>query len=59
MQFKLIHKQSKEVVDTIEVIKTSEQIATELFKQKKQLDDETFKRLYEVKADDGYRHTRV
>ena len=47
------------MVDTIEVIKTSEQIATELFKQKKQLDDETFKRLYEVKADDGNRLTRV
>ena len=59
MQFKLIHKQSKEVVDTIEVIKTSEQIATELFKQKKQLDDETFKRLYELKADDGNRLTRI
>ena len=59
MQFKLIHKQSKEVGDTIEVIKTSEQIATELFKQKKQLDDETFKRLYEVRADDGNRLTRV
>ena len=59
MRFKLIHKKSKEVVDTVEVIKTSEQIATELFKQKKQLDDETFKRLYEVKADDGNRLTRV
>ena len=59
MQFKLIHKQSKEVVDTIEVIKTSEQIATELFKQKKQLDDETFKKLYEVKQDDGNRLTRL
>ena len=45
MEFKLIHKQSKEVVDTIEVIKTSEQIATELFKQKKQLDDKTFKKM--------------
>ena len=59
MQFKLIHKQSKEVVDTIEVIKTSEQIATELFKQKKQLDDKTFKKLYEVKEDDGNRPTRI
>ena len=36
MRFKLIHKQSKEVVDTVDVIKTSEQIATELFRQKKQ-----------------------
>ena len=59
MRFKLIHKQSKEVVDTVEVIKTSEQIATELFRQKKQLDDETFKKLYEVKQDDGNRLTRV
>ena len=59
MRFKLIHKQSKEVVDTVDVIKTSEQIATELFRQKKQLDDKTFKRLYEVKADDGNRLTRL
>ena len=59
MRFKLIHKQSKEVVDTVDVIKTSEQIATELVRQKKQLDDETFKRLYEVKADDGNRLTRI
>tara|TARA_B100001778_G_scaffold206516_1_gene170654 strand:+ start:549 stop:728 length:180 start_codon:yes stop_codon:yes gene_type:complete len=59
VRFKLIHKQSKEVVDTIEVIKTSEQIATELFRQKKQLDDETFKKLYEVKQDDGNRLTRL
>ena len=59
MRFKLIHKQSKEVVDTVDVIKTSEQIATELFRQKKQLDDETFKKLYEVKQDDGNRLTRV
>ena len=45
--------------DTVEVIKTSEQIATELFRQKKQLDDETFKKLYEVKQDDGNRLTRL
>ena len=59
MRFKLIHKQSKEVVDTIEVIKTSEQIATELFRQRKQLDDKTFRKLYEVKEDDGNRPTRI
>ena len=59
MRFKLIHKQSKEVVDTVDVIKTSEQIATELFRQKKQLDDETFKRLYEVTPDEGNRLTRI
>ena len=59
MRFKLIHKQSKEVVDTVDVIKTSEQIASELFRQRKQLDDKTFKKLYEVKEDDGNRPTRI
>ncbi len=59
MRFKLIHKQSNEVVDTVDVIKTSEQIATELFRQRKQLDDKTFKKLYEVKKDDGNRLTRI
>ena len=59
MRFKLIHKQSNEVVDTVDVIKTSEQIATELIRQRKQLDDKTFKKLYEVKEDDGNRPTRI
>ena len=59
MRFKLIHKQSNEVVDTVDVIKTSEQIATELFRQRKQLDHKTFKKLYEVKEDDGNRPTRI
>ncbi len=59
MRFKLIHKQSNEVVDTVDVIKTSEQIASELFRQRKQLDDKTFKKLYEVKEDDGNRPTRI
>ena len=59
MRFKLIHKQSNEVVDTVDVIKTSEQIATELFRQRKQLDDKTFRKLYEVKEDDGNRPTRI
>ena len=59
MRFKLIHKQSKEVVDTVDVIKTSEQIASELFRQRKQLDDKTFKKLYEVKEEDGNRPTRI
>ena len=53
MRFKLIHKQSKEVVDTIEVIKTEKQIAKEYFQNKKQLSKETFEKLYEVKKDDG------
>ena len=59
MRFKLIHKQSNEVVDTVDVIKTSEQIASELFRQRKQLEDKTFKKLYEVKEDDGNRPTRI
>ena len=59
MQYKLIHKQSKEVVDTIQVVKTEEQIAKEDFQNKKQLDKETFEKLYEVKKDDGNRLTRV
>ena len=59
MQYKLIHKQSKEVVDTIQVVKTEEQIAKEYFQNKKQLDKETFEKLYEVKKDDGDRPTRV
>ena len=59
MRFRLVNKRTKEVVDTIEVIKTSEQIASELFRQRKQLDDKTFKKLYEVKEDDGNRPTRI
>ena len=59
MQYKLIHKKSKEVVDTIQVVKTEEQIAKEYFQNKKQLDKETFEKLYEVKKDDGNRLTRV
>ena len=59
MQYKLIHKQSKEVVDTIQVVKTEEQIAKEYFQNKKQLDKETFEKLYEVKKDDGNSLTRV
>ena len=59
MQYKLIHKQSKEVVDTIQVVKTEEQIAKEYFLNKKQLDKETFEKLYEVKKYDGNRLTRV
>ena len=59
MHFKLVHKQSKEVVDTIQVVKTEEQIAKDYFQNKKQLDKETFEKLYEVKKDDGNRLTRV
>ena len=53
MRFKLVHKQSQEVVDTIEVIKTEKQIAKDYFQNKKQLNKETLDRLYEVKEYDG------
>ena len=58
MQFKLVNRRTKEVVDTLEVIKSEEQIATEIFRRKKQLDKESFDNLYEVKEDDGNRPTR-
>jgi len=60
MQFKLVNRRTKEVVDTIEVTKSEEQMATEHFQLKKRLPPETFNKLYEVvkKKDDGNRPTR-
>jgi hypothetical protein len=61
MRFKLVNKRTEEVVDTIDVLKTSKEIATEHFKLKKRLPLETFNKLYEVvgtKKDDGDRPTR-
>jgi len=52
MRFKLVNKRTKEVVDAIQVVKTEEQVATEYFQNKKQLDKESFDKLYEVKKDD-------
>ena len=52
MQFKLVHKQSQEIVDTIEVVKAEKQIAKDYFQNKKQLSKETFEKLYEVKEYD-------
>ena len=52
MRFKLVNKRTNEVVDVIQVVKTEEQVATEYFQNKKQLDKESFDRLYEVKKDD-------
>jgi len=52
MQFKLVNKRTQEVVDVIQVVKTEEQVATEYFQNKKQLDKESFEKLYEVKKDD-------
>ena len=53
MRFKLINKRTQEVVDRLEVVKSEEQIAKEVFQNKKQLDKESFDKLYEVKKDDG------
>ena len=53
MRFKLINKRTQEVVDRLDVIKTEKDIAKEVFQGKKQLDKESFDRLYEVKKDDG------
>jgi len=52
MRFKLINKRTQEVVDRLEVVKSEEQIAKEVFQNKKQLDKESFDKLYEVKKDD-------
>ena len=52
MRFKLVNKRTQEVVDSIQVVKTEEQVATEYFQNKKQLDKESFEKLYEVKKDD-------
>jgi CRISPR/Cas system CSM-associated protein Csm2 small subunit len=60
MQFKLVNRRTKEVVDTLEVIKSEKDIAKEIFQRKKQLDNKSFEKLYEVmeNKDDGDRPTR-
>ena len=57
MQFKLVNKRTKEVVDTVGTRLL--EYAIEYFQVKKQLDEESFNKLYEVKEDDGNRPTRV
>ena len=57
MHFKLVHKQSKEVVDTVGTRLL--EYAIEYFQVKKQLDKETFDRLYEVREYDRDRPARV
>ena len=57
MHFKLVHKQSNEVVDTVGTRLL--EYAIEYFQEKKQLDKETFNRLYEVREYDRDRPTRV
>ena len=50
MQFKLVNRRTKEVVDTVGTRLL--EYAIEYFQVKKQLDKESFNRLYEVKEDD-------
>ncbi len=50
MQFKLIHKGSKEIVDTVGT--TSDREAKQYFQLKKRLPLETFDKLYEVKKEE-------
>ena len=52
MRFKLVNRRTQEVVDRLDVIKTEKDIAKEVFQGKKQLDKESFDKLYEVKKDD-------
>ena len=59
MKYTLVNKRTQEIVDTVQVVKTEEQVATEYFQSKKQLDKETFEKLYEVKKDDRNRFTRI
>ena len=58
MRFKLVHKQSKEVVDTTEQ-KEKNTAWTYFYLSKKIADRDDFNRLYEVKKDDKDRPTRL
>ena len=52
MKYTLVNKRTQEVVDRLDVVKSEEQIAREVFQNNKQLDKESFDKLYEVKKDD-------
>ena len=58
MVYKLVHKQSKEVVDTTEQ-KEKNTAWTYFYLRKKIPDRDDFNRLYEVKKDDGNRPARL
>ncbi len=58
MQYKLVNKRTKEVVDTTDQNKKN--VAWTYFYLKKQIPNrDDFNMLYEVKEDDGDRPTRV
>jgi len=51
MRFKLVHKRSNEIVDTVEAGDNIEQV-TEYFRKKKRITRQTLDKLYEVKKYD-------
>ncbi len=59
MRFKLVNKRTQEAVDTVGTRLL--EYAKEYFQVKKQLDEESFNKLYEVKEEkyDGNRPTRI
>lgn len=57
MSYRLIHKASKETVDTIDI--SDDKQAVLFFQQKKRLPKDIFEKLYEVQKYDGNRPTRV
>ena len=57
MQYKLRHKGTKEVVDSVST--SGDREARQFFQLKKRLPLETFNKLYEVVKYDGDRPTRV
>ena len=52
MQWKLVHKKSNEIVDTVEADSDNIEQVKEYFKKKKRITRETFEKLYEVKKYD-------
>ena len=49
MQWKLVHKQSNEIVDTVEADSDNIEQVTEYFRKKKRITRQTLDKLYEVK----------
>jgi len=52
MQWKLVHKQSNEIVDTVEADSDNIEQVTEYFRKKKRITRQTLDKLYEVKKYD-------
>jgi len=52
MQWKLVHKKSNEIVDTVEADSNKIEQVTEYFRKKKRITRQTLDKLYEVKKYD-------